>query len=106
LIRQGKLCQKCNDKECKDKGTDSDPIEIECPLCNGNGCDECNDGSWVLDGCPNQYCSELVQFVSMADLFAEGLPPIAGGSLDQAASFVDAVRTLKSEEQRIKAENR
>jgi hypothetical protein len=40
----------------------------------------------------------------MADLFNEGLPPVAGGSLDQSASFVDAVRILKYEENRIKAE--
>jgi hypothetical protein len=104
LIRQGELCRRCSDKKCEDEGTDAEPIEIECPACNGTGCDECTNGNWILKGCPNRYCDSIGQFVSMADLFNEGLPPVAGGSLDQSASFVDAVRILKYEENRIKAE--
>lgn len=39
--------------------------------------------------------------LEMIDLFHEGLPPVAGGSLDQAASFLDAARYLANVEKRI-----
>lgn len=40
------------------------------------------------------------------DLYHSGLPPVAGGSLDQAASFVAAARFLKTTEQKIEAEQK
>jgi hypothetical protein len=116
MIRQGMLCLHCSDKECKDRGTDAEPIEIECVACNGTGmqgdgehkqrCDECTEGVYRVEGCPNQYCSGLTQFVELVDLFDEGLPPVAGGALDQSASFIEASRRFKSEEQRAKAERK
>jgi hypothetical protein len=106
MIRQGVLCLHCSDKECKDKGNDAEPIEIECVVCNGTGCDECTEGVYRVEGCPNQYCSGLTQFVELVDLFDEGLPPVAGGALDQSASFIEASRRFKSEEQRAKAERK
>lgn len=106
MIRQGMLCLHCSDKECKDRGTDAEPIEIECVACNGTGCDECAEGVYRVEGCPNQYCSGLTQFVELVDLFDEGLPPVAGGALDQSASFIEASRRFKSEEQRAKAERK
>jgi hypothetical protein len=106
MIRQGLLCLNCSDKECKDRGTDAEPIEIECVACNAAGCDECTEGVYRVEGCPNQYCSGLAQFVELVDLFDEGLPPIAGGALDQSASFIEASRRFKSEEQRAKAERK
>jgi hypothetical protein len=32
------------------------------------------------------------------------LPPVAGGALDQAVSFLEAARRFKNEEQRAKSE--
>jgi hypothetical protein len=32
------------------------------------------------------------------------LPPVAGGALDQAVSFLEAARRFKNEEQRAKVE--
>jgi hypothetical protein len=104
LIRQGLLCRHCSDKECKDKGTSHEPIEIECTTCNGGGCDQCDQGIFRVEGCPNRFCDGLGQFVELVDLFDEGLPPVAGGALDQAASFLEAARRFKNEEQRAKAE--
>jgi len=46
------------------------------------------------------------QFIELVDLFDEGLPPVAGGALDQAASFLEAARRFKTEEQRAKAERK
>jgi len=34
----------------------------------------------------------------LIDLFHKGLPPVAGGSLDQSAQFLNAARLLKSYE--------
>jgi hypothetical protein len=104
LIRQGKLCRMCSGKQCKDLGTDNEPIEIECQDCNGEGCQHCVHG-WVrIVGCPNKQCSPVVDVVELVDLYAKGLPPIAGGSLDQAAWFIEAAKRLEIEEATIKAE--
>jgi hypothetical protein len=102
-IRQGQLCRHCSSKECKDAGTDQEPIEIECPACDGGGCNECTFGMVRIDGCPNAYCREMVPLVELADLFEKGIPPIAGGALDQSAWFLKAVKILSSDESEIKA---
>lgn len=102
MIRRGLLCRSCTASKCMDQGED---IEIECPACDGAGCEECSEaGHFVVDGCLNQYCRQIVPAVELIDLYHQGLPPIAGGSLDQAAWFIEAARWLKSEENRIKAE--
>jgi hypothetical protein len=105
LIRQGKLCKRCSDKGCKDLGTELEPIEIECPICQGVGCDQCNQGQWKLSGCPNQFCKPVVDLVGLCDLYERGLPPVQGGSLDQAAWFLDAAARLKHEENLLRIES-
>lgn len=49
-------------------------------------------------GCPNEICSELAPAIEIINLFHEGIPPIAGGSLDQTPSFLEAARQLKQDE--------
>jgi len=44
-----------------------------------------------------------VPAVNLADLFDKGLPPVAGGALDQAAWFINATRILNNDEATIKA---
>lgn len=105
MIRQGKLCRSCTSKQCKDLGTDREPIEIECPLCDGDGCDECEEGYLKIPDCPNRFCKELIPAVNMIELFEKGLPPIAGGVLDQSAWFIECVRTFQSEEASVKADD-
>jgi len=104
LIRQGKLCRGCSSKQCKDEGTEREPIEIECPQCRGQGCSECNQGSIRVLGCPNRVCSPIVDAVELCDLYAKGLPPVLGGALDQAVWFLEAAKLLEVEELTIKAE--
>jgi len=105
MIRQGFLCRNCTVKTCNDKGTDSEPINIECPTCIGNGCDQCNDGSIDLVGCPNVQCGDVAYVARLADLFEKGMPPIAGGALDQSAWFLDAVSFLRSDEANLRAKS-
>ena len=52
-------------------------------------------------GCPNKYCRDIVPLATVVDLFAKGIPPIAGGSLDQSAWFLEASRFLQSEDATI-----
>lgn len=104
MIRQGLLCRSCTGNECRDKGTESEPIDIECPSCSGEGCDECNRGLVRIDGCPQSYCRDMAYTVRLADLFDKGLPPVAGGSLDQSAWFLDAVGIFRYDESQVKAE--
>jgi hypothetical protein len=40
----------------------------------------------------------------MIDYFHDGLPPVAGGALEQSAWFLAAARFLKNDEMTIKAE--
>lgn len=54
--------------------------------------------------CPNKYCRDVAPLIPLADLFAKGLPPVAGGVLDQSAWFLQAARILERDEETIKAE--
>jgi hypothetical protein len=45
----------------------------------------------------------MVPLVELADLFEKGIPPIAGGALDQSAWFLSASKILASDESSIKA---
>lgn len=106
MIRQGLLCRHCTSKTCKDQGTDLEPIEIECPSCDGDGCDECNRGSVVIRGCPSVYCGSVATAIGLVDLFEKGLPPVAGGALDQSVSFIEATRILRNDEAKLRNEAR
>ena len=75
---------------------------MECPQCDGHGCDECNQGQIRIDGCPQQYCKEIVQSIGLIDLFNKGLPPVAGGTLDQSVWFLEAVNVLSNAETQAK----
>ena len=104
LIRQGKLCRQCSGKKCNDIGTEAEPIDIECPACNGGGCDQCDEGYYRVIGCPNGYCGDMKRAIPLIDLFNKGMAPVAGGVLDQAAWFIDAVRVFEHEESLAKAD--
>jgi len=67
---------------------------IECPACGGSGCEECGEtGRLDFYGCPWIEIPPIVwETIELAGLYKRGLPPIAGGALDQARAFVDAAR--------------
>ena len=44
------------------------------------------------------FCKEIVPAVGLIELFEKGLPPIAGGTLDQAVWFLEAAKVLRNEE--------
>ncbi len=48
--------------------------------------------------------AEVWEVLKYARLYSKGLPPVAGGALDQAQCFVDACDYIFEQEQRIKNE--
>jgi hypothetical protein len=44
----------------------------------------------------------VVDSLDVFDLYEKGLPPIAGGTLDQSVSFIRAARFFESEERRVR----
>jgi hypothetical protein len=61
-------------------------------------------GTTQLKGCPSEYCNSIASVVPLVDLFGKGMPPIAGGVLDQSAWFIEASRIFNREEAMIRAE--
>ena len=85
------MCKKCPGPDaCGDRPTAELPLELDCPVCNGAGCRDCDDGKAAIDRCPLELLDRLLlEFLQYARLFVEhGLAPVAGGVLDQAAGFV------------------
>ena len=73
---------------------------MECPDCNGSGCPICDDiGTLDLIGCPLEIIDPGTwELIDYADLYRKGLPPVAGGALDQTAFFLAAARWIFSEQ--------
>lgn len=71
-------------------------IEGECNCCDGFGCEECKGtGKIKITCCPLEMITRDVwELIALAELFEKGLPPVAGGVLDQAKIFVDAARLV------------
>jgi len=58
-----------------------------------------------LRECPAAYITgDIRQTISLAGLYEKGLPPIAGGSLDQAVAFIAAAEFIWREEKQYKVE--
>jgi len=74
---------------------------MDCVNCGGKGCDECEyTGKLSITKCPLEFItSDVFEIIALAGLFEKGLPPIAGGVLDQAKIFVDAARFVFQEQQ-------
>lgn len=53
--------------------------------------------------CPYSYIdTDLASAIQLADLFEKGIPPVAGGVLDQAKQFIDFCRQHWADNQRFK----
>ena len=56
-------------------------------------------GEITITECPlNLLDEDVMQTMKMAEFYRKGLPPIAGGVLDQAKSFNDACDVIWREE--------
>ena len=91
------LCSSCRGQCQLDEG-----VEIACPNCDEAGCEECNNtGYYQITECPKTTTRELVPFIRTSDLFESGIPPISGGSLEQADVFLSAHQYYRNELSRI-----
>lgn len=72
---------------------------MQCTRCEGQGCNECdNKGRLEIAKCPLEYISDDVwEVIRFADLYEKGLPPVAGGALDQARSFIESAAFVMRE---------
>jgi hypothetical protein len=71
---------------------------MRCPACEGEGCEECKEGQIDITECPLEMITEDVwQIIRFAELYEKGLPPIAGGVLEQAKVFIDAAQFVMNE---------
>jgi len=75
-------------------------LELECVGCGGKGCDECEQmGRWTITTCPLELItSDVWEMIMLAGLFEKGLPPVAGGVLDQAKIFVETATFIFREQ--------
>jgi len=64
--------------------------------CGGTGCGECgNIGSVDIVQCPLEIITaDVWELLEYAELYKKGLPPVAGGALDQAKIFTEAARYI------------
>jgi hypothetical protein len=96
LIRAGLIHNYC-EGEC----TEYQALEIACPVCDEKRCEECDGkGFFTLSECPLSYIFDLKPFLLLANSMADGLPPVAGGAMDQSALFLKAYQRLQSEDQK------
>lgn len=59
----------------------------------------------MLERCPQLAVpAEVWEVIELADLYEKGLPPVAGGTLDQADAFLRGCRMYWNERERIRAE--
>lgn len=59
---------------------------VDCPACGGTG-------RYSFPGCPlQQLPAQTWEIIELACLWDKGLPPVAGGSMDQSRAFVAAAR--------------
>lgn len=114
-LMYGGGCEDCRGIElCKDEPSESEPIEGEygsCMTCGGRpgfieNCPECGGtGKVKITECPLKIVKrETWELIDCIELYLDnGLPPVAGGQLDQAAGFLRAVTFVKNEKAMHKA---
>jgi len=73
-------------------------VQTDCMSCNGSeeGCNDCRQtGKWELTQCPLEILTpDVLQTIELAELYEKGLPPVAGGVLDQANIFIESCRFI------------
>lgn len=72
---------------------------LRCVTCDGKGCDTCEGRGYLgIDGCPYAAVSEDVdEMMVVAQLFKQGITPVAGGYLDQPTKVIDACQLIWAE---------
>ena len=113
MLQYGEICKKCGGDpvKCKDVPGEMDPVAIECVSCNGAasaGCETCGgEGLIMITGCPLEIITtDVWDAIEYAEFWEKGLPPVAGGSLDQAQNFLIVSRFIFNEQRKYKNKQR
>ena len=110
-MRYGQICRGCKGIEkCKQiPGMDIfNIVELPCHICGGENFTECSacgkTGVMPIIGCPETLITaDVWEMMELAKFYEKGLPPIAGGVLDQTQSFISAAAFIFGEENVWKA---
>jgi hypothetical protein len=90
--------------KCREIITEQQTAEIECPTCDGDGCDECDNGYFTLTECPSHFIGqEIIQDIRVITASEHHLP-VVGGLLDQSVWWFTLREILKREESVIQDE--
>lgn len=103
MIRRGAVCRNCTAGKCRNKPSPQQPMQVDCPRCEREGCPACDErGYFELTDCPKTMVGkDAAAFIRFAELWKQGRMPVAGAVLDQSAWFIDAVTTYDDDTQRI-----
>jgi hypothetical protein len=102
-VRCGELCKSCVGK-CQKVVSEKYPADIQCPACEGDGCEHCSGGYFSLTECPSIFIGrDLIDEIRIVTATEQHLP-VAGGLLDQSAWWFELRERLRSEEARIRDE--
>ena len=111
MLRFGLLCRGCGwdpdqrQRVCRDLPLDERGHGIECPVCMGDGCNDCDQGRFFQPGCPQQAVTQAsLTAIRLADFCELGHLPHAGGLLDQPQAFLETARFVMNEKERFKEE--
>jgi hypothetical protein len=73
-------------------------------VCGGEGCEECESGSFWLSECPSKYIGpEMIDDLQVIAA-TQDIMPTAGGLLDQSAWWFELRQELKRQENIIEEE--
>jgi hypothetical protein len=75
------------------------PIYMRCLNCDGSGCEKCEfQGTEKITDCPlTLVTNDIWEALFYSDLYEKGLPPVAGGVLNQVAVFTQAFYFIQQE---------
>ncbi len=89
------------------RDANAERLVVQCPQCEGSGCDQCHRGGIDIGRCPREYVgSKIARAVNIASQCGNGTWPIEGGLLRQSAWFMDLKNRLDSDEARIDRERK
>lgn len=106
MIQAGQLCRTCKRGKCTDAPTPLSGYDINCPTCEGLGCEHCDKrGTVSIEACPQSLLDhETWELLHYAELYKKGLPPVSGGALDQGAKFSYCATHIWHEQSRLRAD--